>query len=293
MIRLIGKEKIVANLISLSYPFNTTKDHSFAGLKKAYKGFLQHIQPDIPKGSKDAVEFVKDPHLTNKLMAIFDEKSRLDDFDEVFSQAAPQGVNLEELENHYLSLKDYDETLFNVFSLVVNLIFTSPSGLAGGGSSSGAVGCIWVNPRPNWTKQDFLEFFIHELTHNLVFLDEYRFHHYTDYSQILSESNFTISAILSKKRPLDKVFHSIIVSTEILLSRNDLGHPSAPKLHPKSATLLEKTMRSIESLENFAECYSLLTARGKELITLCKERLKNMPLGSEIAGSINCDGALQ
>lgn len=278
MLRIVGIDKVIENVIALSYSYSNERNFSFSKLKESYKRFLQHIQPAIPKGGSGTIEFVRDSHLTAELIEIFDEKSRLDDFDEIFSgEESLRLENLKKAEKYYQDLQEIDRNLFSLFSLVINIVFSGPSDIAGGGSTSGAVGCIWVNPRPSWSSQDFIEFFIHEMTHNLVFLDEYRFHHYTSYSQMLSEENYTISAILSRKRPLDKVFHSIMVSTEVLLSRCDLlGHPEVPKLHPPSEILFEKTCKSIEALENFPQCYNLLTARGKELIALCKVKMSHI-----------------
>jgi hypothetical protein len=181
------------------------------------------------------------------------------------------------VEPHLQNLKEVDEQLFSLFSMAINIIFSGPSNLASGGSSSRTIGCIWINPRKTWSLQDFMEFFVHEMTHNLVFLDEYCHKHYEKYSEMFLEENYAKSAILALKRPLDKVFHSILVSTEVLLTRQDvLGHPGSPKLHPPTSIMLNKALESILYLEETQNVYSLLTARGKDLITICKEHLKNV-----------------
>jgi hypothetical protein len=212
------------------------------------------------------------------MIALFAEKSRLDDFDRIFSDDSQfQHEQLDMAEWHLQELKKDDEQLYSLFSLAINTLFSRPSELASGGSSSGAIGCIWINPRQNWSRQDFLEFFVHEMTHNLVFLDEYRYHHYEDYTGMFLEENYAKSAIQAKRRPLDKVFHSILVSTEVLLTRRDLlRHPKSPILHPPTSIMFEKTFESIDNVERNSTVYSLLTSRGKELITTCKEHLKDV-----------------
>ncbi len=208
------------------------------------------------------------------MISLFAEKSRLDDFNRIFADCDQFQKNLKIVEDFFLKLKAVDAQLFYLFSLAINIIFSGPSVLASGGSSSGAIGCIWINPRENWSEQDFMEFFIHEMTHNLLFIDEYCHHHYQGYSEMFLESNYAFSAILSKKRPLDKVFHSILVSTEVLLARNELvGHPETPKLHPPTSIMLDKVFKSISFLEETKNVYALLNDRGRELISLCKEHL--------------------
>lgn len=73
---------------------------------------------------------------------------------------------------------------------------------------------------------------------------------------MLLEENYAMSAILAKKRPLDKVFHSILVCTEVLLARRDVfGHPAAPKLHPPTSIMLNQAFESIIYLEKNLNLY--------------------------------------
>ena len=169
------------------------------------------------------------------------------------------------------------------------MIFSCSSDNAGGGSTSAAIGCIWINPRPHWSENDFFEFFVHELTHNLVFLDELRYRHYTNYSSIIIEENYSPSAILARKRPLDKVFHSILVSTEVLLTRQSLlGHPETPRAHPPTQIMLDQCLYSIRSLEENNAVFSLLTERSQTLLALCKSKLENYATNVECKSSLCC-----
>jgi len=285
MLRTIGIKENVENVFLLSHPHVQDGDTSFSGLKTAYKKFLHQIQPSVPVSSFDTVEFLKDVSRTRMMISLFAEKSRLDDFNRIFSDDSQfHNEHLDVAEQHLQKLEKIDEQLFSLFSLAINIIFSGPSELASGGSSSGAIGCIWINPRPTWSLQDFMEFFVHEMTHNLVFLDEYRHKHYEKYAEMFLEENYAMSAILAKKRPLDKVFHSILVSTEVLLSRRDIfGHPKSPKLHPPTSIMLNKAFESISYLENAPNIYALLTNRGKELIAICKEHLQDIEKSFDVS----------
>jgi hypothetical protein len=54
-----------------------------------------------------------------------------------------------------------------------------------------------------------------------------------------------ILAHLNQRRPLDKVFHSIIVATEILLARSRFLRQQETKLHGPSEVLRNKTVTVI------------------------------------------------
>jgi hypothetical protein len=164
--------------------------------------------------------------------------------------------------------------------LVIHTIFTFPSKLAGGGSTSAAIGCIWVDIRSHWKEQDVLEFLIHETTHNLVFIDEICYSHYTSYQEIAKKENFARSAILNKPRPLDKVFHSILVSTEVLSFRQEhFGHPDKPCLHPPTHILFDQTNQSIDSI---MEVERFLTARAKISFRTMRSKTQNYRIRSTL-----------
>ena len=115
-----------------------------------------------------------------------------------------------------------------------------------------------------------IEYYVHELTHNLVYLDEECHSHYKDYHQLNLKRNYAFSAIRGQKRRLDLALHSLIVGTELLLLREKkLGHPRVPGIHPTSETLItscEDTVRSIQSLP----WQSLLANGGKDIFTQCE-----------------------
>jgi len=116
-------------------------------------------------------------------------------------------------------------------------------------------------------EQDILEFLVHETTHNLVFIDELSYRHYSSYQEVAKEDNFAWSAILAKPRPLDKVFHSIIVSVEVLAFREKyFGHPDKPCLHPPTDILLDQTKRSISSVLDNMSVEKILTNRSRLLL---------------------------
>jgi hypothetical protein len=131
-------------------------------------------------------------------------------------------------------------------------------------------GVIWVNPKPHWCIKNRVEFLIHELTHNLLFIEEIIRDLYS-YKNMYKKEYWTRSAVLNKSRPLDKSFHSAVVGTEIILFRNNYSaQPDNYYAHPPTQALIQQTLYSLES------CLAspLLKPRGKEILESCLNKLE-------------------
>ena len=286
MFKTIGVKSNIKNIITICKPFlsnNTTKTE----LKNAYRNFLKKAQPSVPRKDTQDISFLHRPQEIKSLLKIFEGKSILDDFEAIFdsSDLSEQEFSIKAVMQSLEEIQEIDSAYYNLIQLAINTIFSAPSKFAGGGSTSAAIGCIWVNLRKHWQKQDILEFLIHETTHNLVFLDELCYSHYSNYSELPKEENFSWSAILNKPRPLDKVFHSIIVSTEILLFRNEyLGHPDNPCLHPPSDIMLDQLRHSIDYLKKYSHLRNLLSQRANNLLNICENKLEILKLNSLCCG---------
>lgn len=283
MYKILGLKECIKNVALLSKPFlaNCTDSNS---LKNAYKTFLRNSQPRIPIYSEE-ISFLHQSKDVEFLLKVFEEKSFLDDFENIFDLTLEEQskIVIDKVKSSFEEIKGIDDSFYRLVKLVINVIFTAPSRLAGGGSTSAAIGCIWVNIRDHWQAQDIYEFLIHETTHNLVFLDELCNRHYKDYSKLVKNENFAWSAILNKLRPLDKVFHSIIVCTEILCFREkSLGHPENPALHPPSGLLISQAMYSIDYIHEHSHLSDLLTERAILLLDICKKTLKALDCNQKV-----------
>lgn len=136
-----------------------------------------------------------------------------------------------------------------LFDLLITDVFLMPSKEASGGSTSSAIGVIWANPKLTHRVPDVVEFIVHELTHHAMFIDEHRYGHY-DHRALMNPDSWAQSAILKVPRPLDKVIHSIVVATEIVMFREKfIGHPVVPLVHPPTPKILAQLVASIDSVE--------------------------------------------
>ncbi|MBI4041218.1 MAG: hypothetical protein HY390_05065 [Deltaproteobacteria bacterium] len=290
MFHLIGFEQNLETLILLAKPYAGHKNiYDLNSLKKAYFRFLKKIQPNVPLPQKSTLEFVSNPELIAKLIKLFMVDTELNDIENIMNSgnASYAKKALNNIQQSYQRLLERNPSFGSLFNLVVNMIFCAQSKMAGGGTTSAAIGVIWSDHRPHWQNQDFIEFFIHETSHTLLFLDEYRYQHYRDLKQVAKPENYTPSAILQKNRPLDKVLHSLIVATEILLARSTwLGEPSTCQLHPPTSILLPQTRNALSSLQNASLPNKLLTERAHYLLETIQQKIAPLehPLQTTIEG---------
>lgn len=285
MFHLLGIQKNIETVVTLSYKqLLDEKTQDVTGLKRAYRNFLKNIQVanSVPEQDSPNVFFASEPSVINNLIQLYKIESALNDRSQttvIINQGSEESLEYisksrQRCESEFLKFKTSYPENASLFELVINYVFCAPSKVAGGGSISNSIGVIWASPRANWQSEDFVEFYTHEFTHNLVFLDERRYQHYVDYDLILNPDNFCKSAILCTPRPLDKVFHSLLVATEVLLLReNIIGHPNNPKIHPPSEVILQNCFDTINSIERLQGINKLLTTRGIELMNLCAEKL--------------------
>lgn len=271
----------VETISLLSQPHAEGELRDFAALKKAYRNYTAFIQPGLPVGRSEDVEFNNDPADLKEFARAFNAETALSDIrNSILLQDSPDAPRkLETARSAYHAMQERYPELALLFKLVFNTIFSLPSVAAGGGTASSAIGVLWVNQRATWTENDVIEFLIHEMTHNLVFLDERRYSHYVDLQKAVSKENWALSAVLGRLRPIDKSVHSLMVATEILLFRDRFtGHDNRYRVHPPSGMMREKSLRCAESLLGLKNISELCRPRFIELTLMCKDRLENLSL---------------
>jgi hypothetical protein len=246
-------------------------------LKTAYKLCLKDEQPDVPRTSSLGVNFVYDLKEIRHLLDFFRVDTPLNDLGQTrVIENSKQKILLNQARVLRRSRRIFDKmrTVCPEFgrlaTLVINSILYAPSKGANGGTSSAAIGVIWIN-KLSQRDEDIMELFVHETSHTLMFIDELRYAHYKDYRLIYQKKNYARSAVLGLQRPLDKVLHSLVVATEVLLFRKRfVGHPKKPIIHPSSPKMIEQCLDSIESMRGMRNCQKLLAKRAHLIINKCE-----------------------
>jgi hypothetical protein len=238
-----------------------------------YGEYLKAMQPEcfwLRQGDEPLLVRSYDEATRRKLIDIFQEDtSRLDDrgqADVMRGGGAIPSRHADVVESAIQHMARVAPEHHQFLTSCIERIFIEPSEVASGGSTSSAVGVIWANPHPAFTTMDTVEFLVHELTHNLLFLDEWVHPHY-DYEAILDERTWCPSAILKRPRPLDKVIHSVVVAAEIVLLREQrIGEPTAPHAHPPSDSIVRAIHSSIRSIRQLRGSRERLFPRVWEIL---------------------------
>jgi len=276
MIRLCGAEANLATLLALARAQLAGQQETSASLREGLCRFLGEIQPDIPRDPAKVSYLIEgDEH--HELLAIFDSGSRLDDTDYHFEspESCDEGrLKLDRIRHALDDLGAADPVFRSTFDLAMFTVFWAPCGIAGGGTTSQALGVLWADPRPSWSERDLREFLIHELSHTLLFFDEWRQPLYGSRDALTDRSSYALSAIRGTSRPLDKVLHSIIVGTEVFIAREELlGHTMEDGLHPASPKLRSSILDSVTSIREVSERRDVLTPHALELVDRCETML--------------------
>ncbi len=284
MYNLIGLQENVKNIYKASYPFiGDLKIEHLQDLRIPYLTFLKNQQPDCPVNFTESI-FVFDNSIEEKLKNSY-SLGALDDLKQSSLIGEPYSIDEKLLRTRKVAsalktFSELDHDLFALFNIVIHTIFirgyNKLKGSSGthGGSSSGAIGVIWLTVNDNVSEFDLVELFIHELTHHLIFIDELNKPQFI-YKKIKEKENYAYSSILNMNRPLDKVIHSIIVATELIMSRKKILKFEYPRyVHPETVELelnVEKAYQSVKALKNLD---TILHPRGIELMELCNSTLK-------------------
>jgi hypothetical protein len=120
------------------------------------------------------------------------------------------------------------------------------------------------------------EFLVHELTHNLLFLDERRHEHYVNPLLLADSASFAVSAVLKIPRPLDRTFHSLIVASEVLAFRKICGEPAHPLVHPSTEALLRACRSTIDDIRGVIRRRPLVTPRFMEMLSRVDEQTSSL-----------------
>lgn len=245
---------------------------SLGQLRGAYLSFINKIiGPTISPSYSDS-QVTYDDHRIHRLIALYEDDSQLTDL-KVRVEATPDHARRSAMAKVLEAkswIREIDPYFVETFDFYIHTIFYQRSAESGGGSVSSALGVIWCSISKRWSPEDTYEFLLHELTHNILFVDERAYQHYTDLNSLSEPSLMAMSAVLELKRPLDKAFHSLVVANEVLEHRRIHGAPSSPAIHPSSDHMQKAVLRSIDSISELVDKRGdLVTDRFRDILGKC------------------------
>jgi hypothetical protein len=173
--------------------------------------------------------------------------------------------------------REIDPGFWTTFDLYVNFVLCPFSRYSRGGTDSDCIGALYLSRARDYSLRDLYEIIIHEFTHTVMFLDEHLIAHYGDEDAMAHQENWVRATISGTLRPLDKVLHSMVVATEILLHRDRvLGHDADTTIHQKTPELAESVRLTIASMLDHPNRDQILGPRGFQLIDLCQSAVAHL-----------------
>lgn len=278
MIFLLDKEEIIKTFRVLTTPYNSKNGKiDYNNLKISYNKFLKEMYPDVPYSDKNEPEYITNSSLNKNLIKIFSIESSIDDtFYDLSENFSPKTVEiLNRMKESADKLGELCPEFHLFYNLSFNSIFHSDSKIASGGTTSSAVGILFIDPRDYWIEEDYYEFLIHELGHTVLFLQEWRFGLFSSQLRLKDSNTFALSAIRGELRPMDKAFHSALVATDVLLFREKvIGHNHNFTLHPNTNKLISMVNSSFESMLEVNKKENILTKHALLLISRSQNKLQ-------------------
>ena len=295
MFSIFGYEQVLESIYHASDKnFLKNKQVDTQELKTAHLIKLETMCPSLfVNKSHDLI--VSNAKETSRLKRLF-RPSVLDDLDQ--SEMLGDCIEGKKLEKNITRLRKALEVIevcnpqyYRIFCLIVHSLFFSEGvknhlgETAKGGTTSAALGVIWMTDISNRKIIDIVETLIHELTHLTLFVDELTKEQFNNES-LIQDVNTATSVIFKKKRPIDKVVHSIVVGTEVLLFRETHLRgilDERPNSHPESEILAQSIAASAnEVLANNLRS-KVLTFHGEEIVRRSAEAIEHFILKRSLA----------
>lgn len=283
MYYLNNPQEFISSVLALTAKDgNTCSDIS--ELRNRYIDFAVSVGGEAVRPSDTEDSYCYNEERILSLISKYKDYSQLTDIETDTSETSHESrVNaMKAVSEGKKHLQQSNNELGSLFDFAIHTMFYHRSKESGGGSVSSAPGVIWCSPRLNWTKEDMAEFLVHELTHNMLFIDERRYQHYIDFDDIAIPENYAKSAILMKPRPLDKVFHSLIVSHEVLSYRMENGEPVNPNVHPSTQKMYDAALETIDTIRELLGRKTLVTTRFLELMDKVEISLETIKKASDL-----------
>ena len=279
---LFGPQACHDILTSLARPYldgGARAEPGFMDWKQAYQRYLKWVHPYLPAGSPAGPVYVEDPAVADALIEGFMAESPLDDLpryrDSTFFENTPELqprilADLDHVREAIARFRGLDPGFWRTFDLFINFVLCPYSRYSRGGSDSDCIGVLYLSRTRDYSLRDLYEIIVHEFTHTAMFLDEKSRPHYDDESLMPAPRSWARATISGMQRPLDKVLHSMVIATEVLLHRDEvLGHDAETTIHPPTPVLANSVLLTIQSMLELPDRDRLLAPRAFELMERC------------------------
>ncbi|KTD02729.1 hypothetical protein [Fluoribacter gormanii] len=168
------------------------------------------------------------------------------------------------IDNFYSHLSQTHPRVSTFCSKLIKLILIAELDHYIEGTTADELGIAHIDFKESYNQEDFNELIVHQITHTLLFIDDYIEPQVDD-----DKKNFLISTSLSHKKggnkfPFYILFHSVCVGLEVLSYRYENNSLDSPiHYHPTTEVAIKRCTNGINKLNEYID---LFTHSGKELL---------------------------
>jgi len=173
-------------------------------------------------------------------------------------------INEKILDNYYLALNKSYPKVVHFCNKLLKIILIAELGSYIEGTTADGLGIAHLNFKSHYNQLDFNELIIHQITHMLLFIDDY-----VEPQVEASNKNIPIATTSQHKRggnsfPLYILFHSLCVGVEILAYRLKSQTLTTPiNYHPETSIAVSRCKAGFATLQ---ENMKFFTLKGRKLL---------------------------
>lgn len=261
MYHIKGMGEIISIIHSVCGLREDIYDLSDTTLQLLYYKFLKDIS--VFHGAEFSSEIkIVDFHALNKILTQYceDNKDYYCENSEILSERIKSDYFISGLNK----LNEQNSEIYQLANFVIKIINVSQLKFYTNGTTKDTIGLASINFKDDFDQQDFIELIVHQLTHMILFLDDY-IHYHLDFKnkELMVEAGLSYR-LGGTKFPLYTMFHSYVVGVEVLCFRyKSTGFPYQGNYHGSTSRIIKICTDFKNCLMNNIELFS---PRGQSIL---------------------------
>lgn len=177
--------------------------------------------------------------------------------------------------NALQKLKIIDHEIFNVSTFLIKIILLNKIALPIDDTTKETVGFSCIDFKDHFDDYDFIELIIHQMTHMILFMDDYsNMHIFEDDRDIMIDVGLNYN-LGGTQFPLYNAFHSYLIDLEILNFRQQVyGLNFTGSCHGNTANIVSRCEKFQMALNNHVSLFSAHARAILEKAFECFSRIK-------------------
>jgi len=251
------------------------------GLRMSLQARARQFEPKLPLWDTESTVLVSLPSSEKLLCEVLEKE------DSPTRSVENRGhtdhhVQMNLLRDALVLLRTLDPNLSEIMNASISCVCTSKNNSPEPTVPAATPGVIVAHPQNHWSVWDTLEFIVGSISKNLMVYDEFYHLHFHSHHALNRKDAYAQDVLIQNDLPLDSVLRSIAEGISILNLRANAVFQNSrlgvcikmtTGLYPDSPTLAHRIRSSIQSVKANTTAFSLLSSRGRELLSRAQRRV--------------------